>query len=886
MREDDLRSRAVQPSEDDQLVHVAGSGAVAARDMYLRGQYVAGRDLTVVRQAESGPAWEELLHGPIKALHLESVLAEAEMAASTHPDRAATLYKQLAAVLQERGHFAPAGQMRERRASVLQASGRPDEAFTAWLELAQTDVESGRLFSRALNQLEGLVNDLGPTERASHDAIQGFVAWHEHTEQGLDQLQCGFKILNEAGHPLRARAAMWLAEAALVDEHLELLAELGPILIALAGEANDDVAVRLRLAAAEVDGLWDGLVRDATTGVLGSRAGTLVHARHGRWLAWRGVPREAEEAYRCAVMAGTAAGLYGDVAEFMHAMGCIRQRYGPIDTSLEQLHQRAEAVPSTPTYLGDVTDPLLSGLARLQEGKPDLAHFPLRHHLWRTVVSGHLLRELQVNTLLGDLYASNQALPDALGHYIRAGQAKKARMVAGSLPHVDPRGYLRETPPWEQAVALAALAAQGDLLTAEEVRVLVPDLVIAARGVQQGPFGPQVHTEALASLASMSVQVPEDQLEAVLAVLEPMIPGAYDGAGDALATALINLYCAHPSARNRIGELLVRCLDDDLLGQRLLGPIGSWGDEFAAPLLPSLRARADAGNWIALRILARLDDRHPTVLTRACDQVAQVLALRPIPGRREHSFGNAIPEAAIAALLLPEGEREDLARHLVVLARDIPENITDIESNRASALYGLSTLVPSLSSTCRAELFPEVFAFTDPRTPLHHLDVLNRASTHPLSRFKFSFGVGELFRAALIAAARLAVTYEQRLAVEALIRQVLRSTEPGELRAARLAIEALIKEGTTLDVRLLAAHNSSQIRRAAVRLWVRQPTDHPELGEAFAADEDREVRLALVFGLVELSKSADDIADHLRDQLSKDPSARVRWTVHAEHHLG
>jgi hypothetical protein len=532
-------------------------------------------------------------------------------------------------------------------------------------------------------------------------------------------------------------------------------------------------------------------------------------------------------------------------------------------------------------YLGDLTDPLLSGLARLQEGKPDLAHIPLRHHLWRTVVSGHLLRELQANTLLGDLYAGNKAAPDALDHYVRAGQAKKARMIASRLPHVDPRGYVRRTTPWEQAAALAALAAQGDLLTAEEVRLLVPDLVTAAHGVQQSPFGSQVHAEALAALSAVSVQVPEDQVDAVLALLKPMIPGAYDGAGEALATALIGLYCAHPSARDRIGELLVRCLEDDLLGQELLGPIGSW-DDLAAPLLPSLRARADEGNWFALRILARLDDPHPTVLAKARDDVAKVLTLRPIPGRREHSSGNTVPETAISARLLAEGEREALARHLVMLAQDMPENITDIEPNRANALYGLSSLTPGLTSTCRAELFPDVFALTDPRTPLHHLDVLNRTSTHPLSRFKISFGAGELFRAALTASARLAVTNNQRQAVEALIRQVLRSTEAGELRAARRAIDALGKEGTTLDVRLLAAHSSPQIRRAAVRLWVQRPTLHAELGDAFAADDDREVRLTLLFGLIELSKSAPDLADRLRDQLSKDSSAHVRWTVHAE----
>jgi hypothetical protein len=74
---------------EDRPPQVLNSGAVAARDVNIRGTYAAGWDVNVTVQQEAfAPTSDELLRGPILALGLQDVLDEAEAAVTADPGRA------------------------------------------------------------------------------------------------------------------------------------------------------------------------------------------------------------------------------------------------------------------------------------------------------------------------------------------------------------------------------------------------------------------------------------------------------------------------------------------------------------------------------------------------------------------------------------------------------------------------------------------------------------------------------------------------------------------------------------------------------------------------------------------------------------------------------
>src|SRR6266851_5622841 len=106
---------------------------------------------------------------------------------------------------------------------------------------------------------------------------------------------------------------MWLAEAAVQEEDLDLLHALSRYVSGLVQGTHVDLRVRLRLAFADIDETgetWRQLMREPQTRL---PAGLIaqIHTRHGRWHAWRGQPDIAEESFRRAVQLTIGAGLQG-----------------------------------------------------------------------------------------------------------------------------------------------------------------------------------------------------------------------------------------------------------------------------------------------------------------------------------------------------------------------------------------------------------------------------------------------------------------------------------------------------------------------------------------------------------------------------------------------
>src|SRR6266508_160828 len=203
--------------------------------------------------------------------------------------------------------------------------------------------------------------------------------------------------------------------------------------------------VRQRLCVAGADGDFAGLWRRANTGRdLEPAQAALVMARYGRWLAGKADPEPAEEAYWRAVDHATTAKLWGEAAEALRSLAMLHMRFAFQQSDFVEplLRARTVAREGEARYLPRRYDPKAAALEAWHKsgwsksGMPS-AHQDLSRYLWEARLCGHLAAELYASELLGDLYVAT-ATPDtfvaqigaAVGHYINAGVAKKAKEQA------------------------------------------------------------------------------------------------------------------------------------------------------------------------------------------------------------------------------------------------------------------------------------------------------------------------------------------------------------------------------------------------------------------------------------------------------------------------
>ncbi len=826
---------------------------------------------------DTGRLADELLRGPIRSLGLAPQLAEVEHA---EPDRAAELYDLVAARLDERGFALHAVDMRRRLARALEDAGRLRDAFDCWFDLARQEVEGGSAYPmppdlRSAGELLSRL-DHGGDERGQYAALDGFAGWYVDPAPDFSLLRSGAKALLERHDPLAPRACMWLAEAAVVDERWDLVLDMAAELRTVASEqADEGVAVRLRLALADADGDWVALVREASTGRLEPGLAALVHARYGRCLAWQADPASAEDSLRRAIEIATRAEVPGDVAEALVSVTVVRERYGPFDDETLDPHRLAGAIEGTRTLLRGRRDALRSALRSWRGGDKPATHRALRRYLWECRLSGHFASQLEAHRLLGELYAEASEPHWAIWHLIRAGRAKEAADIASSLAQpFDVTDAFVSPAPWIAAATLAVVAAEADLLSDEQVAALVPLLLRASAGVRQGPFGPQVSFEAMKALAAFGDRLPHEWVGKVLAIFEPLVAresGRHHLSDEAMLATFVGLYRAHPTWRDTIAGLLARCLTDDGLAYQALKLMHDLG-EAPGSLILALRPLAADGNRWALELLARFGDDEPALLPEAERRVTQVLALETKNGANEWSLLAVDTAASVFARHLPEERQVALARQWLRLAQDS----ADIAANRASALEGLSILAGDLPPTVRAELFEPVLALLQPPDALSEVDAISASTLHPLNPFQINLSPDSLPQAAMRTVAALAVGEGQARRVEQAILQAIRSGNEGAVHAAAVALVRLAPQFVTLDLRPLAVHASPWVRQAAAVLWARRASELPEIGVALARDTDRGVRAVIAAQLAPVTEIAPSVSIVLREILTRDRSATVR----------
>ncbi len=445
----------------------------------------------------------------------------------------------------------------------------------------------------------------------------------------------------------------------------------------------------------------------------------------------------------------------GEAAEALRSVAILHMRF-PFprsDFAEPLLRARTVAREGEARYLPRRYDPKAAALQAWHKGSMPSAHQDLFHYLRDARVCGHLAAELDARELLGDLYVAT-ATPDtavtqtgaAVGQYIAAGEAKKAKEQAAEAaePGVwfDVAWALASPVPWERAAALAVVAAQADVVPDAQLEPTLRAVLAATPGLPQSPFGPQVHLEALGALAALSERVPVGLVDEALAVFERLVdraPGQVGRADRDLRRGLFGLYQAHPERRDRIGRVLLRCIE-------LGGDLGyrtarlPFADSLVQPLLPGLRELADRGARDAIVALAMAEDPHPAVLAEAEQRVARLLDEEPRPWSgsdfRADLGGQPRLEAACFALLLPAPTIERVARHLLRLAA---EGTGDVDPARSDALDGLTVLAERLPDSTRDELVQPVLTLAEASAD-SPVDSLWQRTLHPLSPGKVNLG--------------------------------------------------------------------------------------------------------------------------------------------------
>jgi len=462
--------------------------------------------------------------------------------------------------------------------------------------------------------------------------------------------------------------------------------------------------------------------------------------------------------------------------------------------------------------------------------------------------------------------------------------AKKAKEQAAEAAELgeafDVTEGLASPVPWERAAALAVVAAQADVVPDELLEPTLRAVVAATAGMPQSRLGSQVDREALGALAALSERVPAGLVDEALAVFERLVdrpPGQVNVVDDEVRRGLFGLYRAHPSRREWIGQALLRCiqLGGSLGYKTALMPFET---DLLGPLLPGLREQADRGVPNAVLALAMAEDRHPAVLAEAERRVDWLLAEEPrswsAGGFQAPLFGRPRRDAACFGLCCLRRPSSGSLGTCCAWPRKGPATSTRPAPTRLTAS-------PSSPNTCPTRPGPRRARPPCPRPrPGQRRQLVRQAlAGHAAPALDGQGGCRpQACRRRRCRGRSLARRPEHGETVLASASELARQNDGPAVQGAARAIATLLDQGLVeLDpAQVLQISTSEPFRELAVVAWLHSPNPAPELGEQFAHDPARSVRLAAAARLPRLRTIAPSLVEPLLVQLRHDPSANVR----------
>jgi hypothetical protein len=551
-----------------------------ALDRTNRQALTRGRLESEVREFEAHPvlspadrealeAWRTTL-GPRHAV-LSAVPAELRAHLTELGDSGSDQdYFAIAQSLDATGLWPLARDVREQAWLVQARSGRALDAFDGRAQAVQQDLRAGR-FERVFADdaaLGALLPSMSDADREVRqvrlNALMAVAHWFEAggRPDSIPDLIAAANMLSRARNMEWADwALLWLAEFLVAERDLTQLARFEGQLRALARRSRDGEyasATRARLALAELRShrAWLSLSR---RGGDTAAASAILHARHGRFLAWNARRAKAEQAWNAVYPLVEKPGLLGERREAVHSTRQLRARLGEqldrdtLDALSAQAVERGRATLLAGN--GDALDRALPAFAddRLARRAGDFqALRSLRHALWASVTSGHFGTELWVLGLLAEYHLRSQEniagfqfdLRRAIRYAVLAGDPDRiARAVelvharrmspADTLIPRDFLTYMDLRAPWCVSTALELLArvpaAVDDGDAAKAVGVAMNILsqrlepITLEGALWPVTVRPAVDIAALLALAAFADRVPPAAVQRTLDRLQEVI---------------------------------------------------------------------------------------------------------------------------------------------------------------------------------------------------------------------------------------------------------------------------------------------------------------------------------------------------------------------------
>ncbi len=831
-----------------------------------------------------------VLAGPASATGALEQLAAADEAEPQDPEAALALVQAAQAALDEAGFPAHAQVLDERVvALLLRLGGRTDAARLLldrlWSRLAADQPDDAAMTLRTLEGLDGPQAE--GTEAGDSSAPDPFVPAAIRTaRRALAVYGDPFGRTDaidepEAGMPVDAARLMLLAgESALASAQVSALAPQPFIAAADQVSRHErELAIRLRLVAADVGGGWQELLQEARTRVHGRDLSALILARYARQRALDGDFSEADANWAEAIEQACLVRRHEDAAAWLYSRRTLAMRYRVfVDDVYHPLASALNSRPDKPRLIAAGRRTRERALDALHHDKPRAAVARLRRYLTDAVVSGSWQEEHDARELLADCYANSGEQALAAEQLVLAGEKKRlvelAKAVGDALLPVQP--YLSSRLYWVQASALSALAAQADLVADQEVPGLIEQgLAVLDEGaagtlVDTPLFGPSKYLASHELLASLMSRATKEQAARYLTLVEgraPRDPNRYHHTDDDHAKALVEIGRTQPDLVDRaVGQLL-----DMLKGQTHAAE--RYGSDFLLDNLDRFEVRqrlavmAAEGNHAAAEMLAAATKPDVAIGEdlAAAEAAAAALLAPPDSGPGVYSRGTGAVRQSVLARFLPPDRRVALVQAQLDRAR-LPHEST---GNRTEYLLAASNLTEDLPEKSAKGLFKAALReATDPAQSL--ADDLTAQFSHPFGAFRINDKQDSRPAAALLVARLARSPEEQRAARDAALALV--GTDDG---ADYRITHALQQLDTDLDDSLpYLATLGWALRSLAAIHWARSGTAPAHVGQALASDPDPRVRRALAREIA--LTGASERTDAIRERLSRDARYSVR----------
>ncbi|MGW6060539.1 hypothetical protein [Streptomyces sp. NPDC055189] len=842
---------------------------------------------------------------PAEALGVGGLLADAARFAQANDHRAAVgKFAEAEALLVRSGFDGHAASVARRRADALIKAGDLDEAASLlsdafWQRADAGDADGVRSLSHRLGEALR-------SAAAEHPAVD--TAVHSTARRLFNVMDCAQNLLTHpfpksaAPAPLRqnpdglesslARLAVLASEtSALVDRERGWITEDAERLMQLADamtDADDLLAVRLRLIVADATGQWTDLVDAAYRRRHRRILCALILARYARHLAITEGSPDAAELWKEAVEQACLDGHNADAGEWVHARRLLHQRTVPMAMHGIDDLDLAKALLARPgrSRLLAAGDLLTKGVGALHDKNLRAAALALRQQVRLSAASGRWFDEHIARRRLAEVLLEAEEFDRAADHAVAIGETKIAKNVAiaASEYFVDVTHRLGSAPYWEKATVFRLLGEQADLLPDALVNE-VADAALAATSedVSETRFpagNPSPRLAAHDLLAALAGRLDLPRAARHLSALAPVAPrpkGTYYLTDLAQATFLAEVATIHPELRDRALDQILAMLTGDLGNTKALRRASELLHRYGQGRIEQLSVLAGDGSWTAADALTYLadtasDGRPPSEerVTQARQALARLTASRAYtPGRIDFGIGEAVGRDAAQIRVLPELDRIMAIQALIDRGKG-PEASFD----RADCIDAAASIATSLTQDAPCGgLCETALEAADHDSGPNAADLAMGGMNHQLSGFRLNLASTEIRAHWLLLAACVARSAEHAEQVRERI--LLALPAPADDASYRLAqaLQLLPQKVVAPHTLLLATHPHWAVRSLSAILWARHAEVPVQLGSSLVRDPDVRVRRTLA---TEVAERTDLRSSAVATLLATDPRYSVR----------